>query len=218
MKAPSEKHLENWIVDHIKQFGDIWEDAIDAPEYAYEGMIWLNETDVIAPFFSQILARQLHLPSGIPDIIAANHNHVAVVELKKGAITYETVGQCLRYMYDLREIYFEIFFEELQGGLDYQPLIHIENKSEYPDEAITGMIVGSHLEDKNIPLICTQCDIKVVTYDFDGGEYWFEHQLVASKGTTQDYQDYTLGTIGQAIRNVLKSRADSFLRHRGLIS
>lgn len=80
MKAPSERHLEDWIVDNA-------------------GML--------APIHIPVtlLSRQLPLPSGRLDLLIRWGVNLEVVELKKDAITEAAVMQTLRYMYDIKKIW-----------------------------------------------------------------------------------------------------------------
>lgn len=75
MEAPSEKHLEDWLVKNYP--------------FASE------------PFQ---IKRQVSLPSGRADLIVIEQRSISIVELKKGRIDSLALAQCLRYMGDIRSI------------------------------------------------------------------------------------------------------------------
>lgn len=78
-KAPSEKHLEDWVVNNP--------DVVIGQEEGYR------------------MFRQYGLPSGITDLIFYGGSRpIVLVELKKDEINAKTLAQALRYMRDLKEI------------------------------------------------------------------------------------------------------------------
>lgn len=76
MKAPSERHLEDWIVAN--------------PEKA------MLET---------IVGRQIKLPSGIADLLISQDDIAYIVELKKDTLNAKTLAQLLRYRHDMLKIW-----------------------------------------------------------------------------------------------------------------
>lgn len=75
-KAPSERHLEDWLVAN-------WDTSKQKIPFAH----------------SPLLGRQIPLPSGIPDLICASVG-IQIVELKKDRITLDSLAQILRYIRD----------------------------------------------------------------------------------------------------------------------
>lgn len=73
--APSEKHLEDWIVD--------------------TGYFTLPQAKIL---------RQYQLPSGIIDLIYLDGNGLQLIELKKGRIDSKALMQTARYLRDLNGI------------------------------------------------------------------------------------------------------------------
>lgn len=81
MLAPSEKHLEDWIVSR-------------------SGCIVPCDPDRY-----QVIARQVRLPSGIADLIVFDGNSLWIYELKKDLIDAKALAQILRYRADLMRIW-----------------------------------------------------------------------------------------------------------------
>jgi hypothetical protein len=209
MIAPSEKHLEDWIVANFKKFGDLWEDDSDYGDLAY----YPDDKHVLWPFSERIIARQLQLPSGYPDLIVADENHVSVVELKKGAVTYDTLGQCLRYIHDMYQIFWHVWADA--AGSDnpdhhayrYTPIKSFEH-IEYPQDEITGIVVGSSIADKNLVLVAATCGIQVITYRYQNNEYLFTHEMMNSNGSYNAYQSFVNSGLGVAMRRVMQTRSE----------
>lgn len=177
--APSEKHLEDWIVANFEEFGDPVDVDVENGH--------LVHVEGIAPYFFELVEKQYPLPSGRPDLICYRCGTVSAVELKKGAITYDVIGQCLRYIYDLREIFGWVFarytdFTDETNPYNYSNIGCIE-PSEFPNSEITGMVVGSSFIDSNIPLVCAASNIKVVTYEYNGHGYTFTHHGINRKAS-----------------------------------
>lgn len=210
-RAPSEKHLENWIGDNFFRFGELVELDL-VPEYARENLHIQDDVYYVAPFFEDIIRRQPSFVNGIPDYIMRTNTSVSVVELKKGSITFDVIGQCLRYMYDMREMFYWTFMDALstdnpdRESYSYEAGHRLEY-TEYPDSEITGMVVGHSFSDKNIPLVAAASHIAVVTYKFDGTNYTFERHGIESKArSVDDYQRYIDTSIGRAIRLLMQNR------------
>lgn len=86
MIAPSERHLEDWIVAH--------NGCITHPAAAYGDY--------------SVVGRQVRLHSGIADLIVFNGSSLLVYELKKDKIDVHALAQILRYQSDLRDIWREV--------------------------------------------------------------------------------------------------------------
>lgn len=218
MRAPSEKHLEDWIVANFSRFGALVEQEL-VPEYWRESFYHPDDTYYVETFFNQLIARQYPLPSGRPDLIATTHKSVVAVEIKKGPVTYETLGQCLRYIYELKEVFYWTFFDVRSSdnpdceAYEYSPMFQLET-TEYPDTEIYGMVVGHGVSDKNIPIVAAACNIKVVTYEFNADEYLFTHEMADTRKPIDDYKWHINTPIGQAIRLTMLNRATAQRQQR----
>lgn len=140
--APSEKHLEDWIVANLSLFG---EDAR------------IN--------IRRLVARQPQFPSGRPDLILAIQGSVSVVELKKDRADGRAVAQVLRYLGDIRMIH------------DYNnegQFSHTYSAYEYPmgRPIVHGIIVAKSFDD-NAYLACINNNIDMLSYEYDGEDYYF---------------------------------------------
>lgn len=210
--APSERHLEDWIVANMSRFGTAYDEAFELPEKVTRNWHWLNETTAIEPFYSAIVARQQPFPFGRADLIATNRFYIAAVELKVGPITSETVAQCIRYMHELKQIWGETLFathdlpEAERDQYDYNPTVHMAVMS-YPQGEISGMVVGRTIADPNLLVVCAAADIQVVTYDWNGLEYTFDlHESLLERYHTQHYKRHVNGALGQAMRTVMRNK------------
>jgi hypothetical protein len=209
-QAPSEKHLEDWIVNNFDYFGEIMES--DGYDYG-DNCIYPDDEHVIFGFADNVIARQAKLPSGYPDLIIADNMHVSAVELKKGAITYDTLGQCLRYMHDLKEIMWYVWADA--AGEDnpdhmsyrYTPIRNFES-TEWLDDEIGGIVVGHSIADKNLVLVAATCGIMVVTYKYIDGQYQFTHEMMEKRGSIDDYRYFVNTKIGMAMRRVMQTRSE----------
>jgi hypothetical protein len=219
--APSERHLEDWIVEHFDMLGNVYDCEL-VPDYAREGCVHFTDDTFLEPYFDQLLARQLSVPNGRIDLVGYNSKSVCAVEIKKGAITYDTLGQCVRYIYDLKQIFNAVWFDCNSSSNpnrdDFAAPLHFDWEVidfAYCQHEVSGMLVGSSIADSNLSLVAATCGIAVVTYEFDGKNYWFEHQEMSSKGRSADYDEYAHGVLGEAFRNILRRRAAWEKRDRG---
>lgn len=210
MIAPSEKHLEDWIVDNSQL---VREETGESCDY------WDGYTN----FIHRIVNRQVRLPSGRADLIAITCGYtdisVAPVEIKKGAIDSKTVAQCLRYMRDLREIFLRVrhpgIDSEIYTGYEYRPHGIAEQLLGYAPE-IAGMVIGHSVSDNNLLVACEASGIAVLTYEFDGTGYEFTSHSDANHIGNQDhYSNFAYGAVGDAIREVMKSRFEDEQRKQG---
>jgi hypothetical protein len=174
--APTERHLEDWICENLNLFGEAYEAFDQFPGEGNEDQYhWIDEDHFILPYVERIVCRQVAFPHGIPDLIGLDlvNENVRVIELKKGPITLEAVGQCARYMYDLRKIY----------GLDsctspFSDLSHDLwfrfTDTRVLSPMVQGMVVGSQLPDRNVEALARLVGIEIVSYDLQpDGMYVF---------------------------------------------
>lgn len=170
-KAPSEKHLEDWIVANP-----------DVLTF-YEGL----------PV--QIIGRQVNLPSGRADIIARCGINLLVVELKKGEVDQATVVQVMRYMHDLKHIWY-MATEYLPSGFS--------ERGHTNEILVTGVVVGCAVAENTVKS-AESVDITVLTYDFDGETYVFE-QVLPDYMSMQTAEEYALGILGVTMRQIYAER------------
>lgn len=202
MKAPTEKHLEDWIVDH---------NAYELDEGYHQDM------------FGAIVARQFRLPYGIADLITQRCESVTVIEIKQGVIDEKVLTQCARYMRQLRQIYYWVFCEAMMtDNPDHQQYrftpLHTPEVEPYFHAEINGVVIGSHISHAYIPLIATHMSIDVFSYDYDQQDDWyvFDHQLEdMNKLLYEDCQEYGKGILGEAMRTAIKKRAER-MNYRGM--
>lgn len=206
MKAPSEKHLEDWIVDNPQYFGEAY------------GSQW--DEDELYPYFEKVLKRQARFPSGIADLVMSNDTTICAVELKLGGIDGEAVAQVQRYMYMLRLIYQEAFDIARRGYPDVSKHYH------YPDtvspdmgmHVVRGMVVGHGVKDHKLLMISELLGIELVTYDYNPKDdtYRFETQstVMISRETIDARDDFASGIIGQELVNIILRRTDEILGRR----
>ena len=182
--APSEKHLEDWIVANPKKF---------LPNH------WLNQDRVTtSPFIEYIVARQVGLPYGIADLFVKARQSTYVIELKKGVIDAASIAQCLRYMECFNRI---------------RMIVHIDLWHDSPgfrkpyENDTRGMIVGNSIADKHIPFICESLGIVPVYYDYIDGSYVFSPEYHWTLTDDHEhYKDRADGAIGDAMRQEMLER------------
>jgi RecB family endonuclease NucS len=94
MKAPNEKHLEDWIVSR-------------------NGSILATPGDNY-----KVIGRQVRLSAGIADLIVFDGDSLWVYELKKDTIDTHALAQILRYKDDLRQIWRYVCRKQLSDRND----------------------------------------------------------------------------------------------------
>lgn len=196
MIAPSETHLEDWIVGNLPLFGSYYE---------------FDEASGISQFVRRLIARQLRLPSGRADLVGLTHialPSVTIIEIKRDEINEKTVAQCLRYMRDLQDIFFHTQHEWSMGradrAYDAESVVYCRN-GWLPE--ISGMVVGHRLANENVAIACEACGILPVVYDFNDGGYTFAREEVNHAPIAICYE-FSMGAVGDAIREVLQTRID----------
>jgi hypothetical protein len=211
--APSEKHLEDWIVANPDK---VYARLDDPNEY------WDGTVD----FISRIVKRQCNLPSGRCDLIALatgmRDYSLAAIELKRDALDTKTVAQCLRYIRDLKEIFLKVRYPGLSNIPHAEPVLHyakhdmcdnlLANNSE-----ISGLIIGYDVPDENLLVACECADIQVLTYDYSEGDYSFDLYGTGDYiARAEVYENFAYGAIGDAMRSVIKNRyeREQFARRR----
>ncbi len=208
IKAPSEKHLEDWIYDNPQKVCAV----IDEPNEHWDGNIY---------YIRQIVGRQIELPSGKCDllVLATGEEDLSLcaVEIKRDSIDSRAIAQCLRYMRDLKEVLYWMTVpldETVERLPSYSKRGIFDYLHGYGPE-ITGMLIGHGIEDENLLIACKAASIKVLSYDYRNKSYTFESISPAYNPDDVDiYHNLAKGVIGDAIREVVKNRVQQDRRHR----
>jgi hypothetical protein len=219
--APSEKHLEDWIIANPKGFGSNWESG-ELPEHCYPENSFITPSNrYVTPFFESLISRQLLLPHGRSDLIMYGLDHISVVELKKGIINYDAIGQCKRYMYDLEEVYSGVMSDAInnhQMQYVYTPGYNMFYGTRAGDTAeIQGMVIGHGMQDRNIPIVAKSCGIRVVTYEYKHGQYVFEEHCepMHIAKTFEDQYPYNKTRLAKAMRLIMLHHSETETRMKG---
>lgn len=181
--APSEKHLEDWIVANQEKC-----------VYTFDG---INNHS----FIGDIIVRQPRLPSGIPDLLMSTPygGSVYVIELKKRAIDHHTIAQAMRYMDDLAKIAArtEKQLYDLHGyDLPQRPSFETMG-------GISAILIGSRVEDDDVLRICHYNNIFTLTYTYENPDYVFHPQWISLPPPvhikpygTEQHEEWSQGVIG----------------------
>lgn len=186
MKAPSEKHLQDYIWNKRNQ--------------EYDPNTWEF------PWF-HLVGREIKLPSGYADFIALYcpliHglpiNTIVVVEIKKDAVNHHTLTQTLRYIRDVHKIwkYAIAGMVDLTCYGDYQA----------DSPAVSGVMIGSSASDE-IMIAAEAAHIEVMTYDFDGVGYTFDYPQSPQLADTE-YMSFHDSDIADMIRRVYQEEIET---------
>lgn len=146
--APSEKHLEDWIVANPSLF---------AP---------FRNT----PLLDAIIARQVNYRSGVIDLIGMKEHRLRVIELKKGEIDAKALTQLLGYIQQVRRIFNDV-------ACDLWNTKQVKNLYGFTlegHEFVGGILVGNSIDLKT-HLACEEAGILCMIYEFDGSSYQFDY-------------------------------------------
>lgn len=214
MKAPSEKHLEDWIVANPKLFGQKWAGEDAWPSDFMKDCTWFSDNSFVSPMIDSIIGRQVKFPFGIVDLIGKTSQSLKAIEIKAGTVDSGTIAQCLRYMHELRSIHCELLNDlifntqdEYHAHYDY-PILRDLELDGHPGNEVKGVVVGHSVSDDNLLIVARLCEIKVFTYEWDGKWYWFNERFTDAYERSKDYKEYINGAIGIALRDIMKYRAD----------
>lgn len=215
MKAPSEKHLEDWIVNNPQYVGDTFdEDEYPLLPHEQNVVVHFNAHQYTYPYISRILKRQPTFPYGRADLIATDEVSVSAIELKLGAIDGETIAQILRYMHALRHIYGTIAEREYITNKDAKAHLVYANSlmPESGSPIITGIVIGNTIKDPKILTLTPMLGINIVTYDYDpvANFYRFETHgtWVDMSGMIDAAAEYANGIIGDMFAQLIRNRID----------
>lgn len=185
MKAPSEKHLEDWILANPEKL-----------QHFYK------------PLIHKVLECQCRFECGIADIVAKGNAGVLVIELKKDGVDEAVIAQCLRYCFELRSsvqsLLADIEVNDLWGCKDYN--FHFESWF------VTPVVIGSHVKNAATGYLADMGNILIFTYDYDGQGYDFE--LYRSSYGTSSPVCPTAG-IAEAIKDFAFKANETLLAIKG---
>lgn len=190
MKAPSERHLEDWIVANWERFGE-------------------SHHRRFAEYSMRLLERQYSVPCGRVDLIGTCSPYqplIQVIELKKGAVTYRSIGQCLRYMRHLDHLAHLQTKEMIQSPERFELGVDI-------DPLVWGYVVGHSVEDDAVAMVAFQANIEVIIYDYDGEMYHFQ----SYNGGARHYEGYGFdpqSSIMKAVKEYRQRNSDEFIKNR----
>ena len=180
MKAPSEKHLEDWL----------FEDANRLPNAAC--CFGRNDFNVY---------RQLQLSSGILDLLYIEDDSMTVVELKKGEIDAYALTQILRYIGDLK-----IVWEECVGEISCSPEYLASNPPRYHGGLkVSGILIGYKCSNQ-VMVAAEAANVGVMKYEYDGTNYeidWDYHDYRWNQANPLIYSDIGDAMVRMA-RNFMK--------------
>lgn len=176
MIAPTEKHLEDWIVANPKAFFD---------------QTWIRGR--------RIVSRQFRLANGITDLIVAVPLGIRVIELKKGVVTCDAIAQVMRYVGELRDLYNYMTFQTT--GQD-DPHEHTPAYEINSDLMVQGVVIG-HSFQREALLACGTNRLPAFTYQYDGENYGFTD---VSNDATPSYSAFLETEVAYAIREAMRHR------------
>lgn len=146
--GPSEKHLEEWIVNHPRLFSYL-----------------CGRTDEWIPIADAIIARQCPLRTGVADLIIRSTwggGCLSVVELKLGEIDARAIAQIVRYLGDLHDIANTAasteYAHEHFSGYD---------RSRFHELAVNGILIGSGIKERDLLWACEALGIRVFIYSYN---------------------------------------------------
>jgi len=187
--APTEKHIEDWIVDNLSSFNK---------------QSYLN--------IQRIVARQPQIPTGIPDLVVYMPLALTVIEIKKGDIDIKAISQLCRYMADISHLH-NLLYSEIRTPDD----LHAHNRSIYSRgptgrNPIHGVLVGNSI-DKQTALHAHSAGIEYVIYDYNDGVYEFEHEPYGYyAGDLFQYDQDIVSGVKQLMRHLKMSDEQSLTR------
>lgn len=215
LKAPSEKHLEDWIIANPHLFGDLWPaEDVHPSHLANSNMTAYGEDEYIVPHFQHIITRQPRFPMGRPDLIVQTDSSVQVIELKKGPITADTIAQTLRYMGVLRELMSWVIMKR-HAEIELPERPYQWEFDGFPEGEITGLIVGSGLADSNLPIVAAAGNIELFIYEYDQSKDFYTftcERFNTERAHAEQYTEWAQGAIGDALIHTLKTNAERMRR------
>lgn len=157
--APSEKHLEDWIIS-LGNFNHVIEKALDM-EFG------------ILPNDCKLVGRQYPVSSGYIDLLYSNPLWFEVVELKRHAIDAAALHQALRYAGDI----ITTECDEIIGN--YANTVFPDTFDTSRISSVSSVLIG-HSVDNNTLLACLGANVQVLTYKYIDGEYSLKYEYPSS--------------------------------------
>lgn len=176
--APSEKHLEDWIVANPKRFFE----------------------DVRISYGRRFVGRQYVLSSGIVDLIVAGKLGLRAIELKKGHVDGNAVSQVIRYMGELSYLFAYVHYKFLELNDPYWDKLHLVPDDAYPE--VCGILIG-HSFDEMALRACLTNQIYAYQYEYTDGEYSFEE---VSTSLDIECGNILNSDLGMAMKEVIRHR------------
>jgi hypothetical protein len=147
--APSERHLEDWIVANP--------DAFKEPVLQWQRR-----------FVDQFIARQIKFADGVIDLIGVKDHHVKIIELKKERADGRALAQLLFYMQHVRRA-FDSFATDMWSagrlsqhyGFAYAGIHFVE-----------GILVARDFDLKTY-VACFEANVLPIAYEYNAGDYSF---------------------------------------------
>lgn len=178
--APTEKHIEDWIVDNLNDFK--------------------NQTSLP---IHRIVSRQSVMPSGIADLIVMMPLSLTVIEIKKERIDSKAVSQLLRYISDISKLH-EVIYQQVKNESD--PLAHGDNISRDHGcgrSGIHGILIGNSIDLQTL-LHCQNRNIEYIEYSWVNGCYEFQRDPYYTEEYSDIYFDYELVSAVKELMRHLK--------------
>lgn len=177
--APSEKHLEEWILAH--------------------GLTVKNDRE---PFFTlshfnRVFRKQPVLPSGIADILAfwdgGEISELVIIELKKNVVDCKALAQILRYRRDLEEIFSEVDLKAYPNFTD------LDDYTRY----MRCVLVG-YAFDEDASIAAESADIWMATYRYHSASDSYTFMRHSARNVLKQYVQYAAESdLGKELAQVL---------------
>lgn len=181
-EAPSEKHLEDWIVNNFADF-------------QYQSTMYFKYS-----------ARQIKLPSGRCDLLGTGWSMdkpckaVCIAEIKKGTLDESSLLQLLRYLSDVQSIW--------DYCLEGIPSIGGEQYGFAESFAYHAILIGYNVDPKVIAA-ASAIGVHIVLYEYDAEADAYQFWLhLEDHTTTQQRCDASVGIIRSIVRDVYLSNIE----------
>lgn len=174
VRAPSEKHLEDWICGNIDRFGGAMDSRIYFPSgQEHDDYYWVDQHRYIMPHVDYLIGRQMRFMHGRADLVGMciSRRDIYAIELKADAVNLEAVAQVARYISDIREI---TGVASSMTPFDDLPQ-EVWNKVIASNPVVRGLVVGFAAPDESTSVLAELLNVHIAVYDYDPVEgYTFE--------------------------------------------
>lgn len=167
MKAPNEKHLEDWLFEDISRLAIPLHSSFYKTGTAY---------------------RQVKMRRGVLDLLFIEEDSMTIVELKKDSVDDAALQQILRYIGDLKDTW-----EDVTSQIPCESENNLFNT--YPKFGglnIQGILIGHGSNNKTLAA-AHGANIWVFGYDYDGvSDYdldWIFHDTTYDLDNPLEYSD-----------------------------